>query len=87
MPQKNNILIGQLLISKGMITPEQLQEGLREQEKTCHFICTILVKLGFLIQEKVLTVLSEQLNIPYLNLKVRDIDPLVIKKEICFVTT
>lgn len=80
MPQKNDILIGQLLISKGMITPEQLQEGLREQEKTCHFICTILVKLGFLTQEKVLTVLSEQLNIPYLNLKGRDIHPLVIKK-------
>lgn len=80
MPQKNDILIGQLLINKGMITPEQLQEGLREQEKTCHFICTILVKLGFLTQEKVLTVLSEQLNIPYLNLKGRDIHPPVIKK-------
>ncbi|MDO8489100.1 MAG: GspE/PulE family protein, partial [Candidatus Omnitrophota bacterium] len=80
MPQKNDILIGQLLISKGIITSEQLEEGLCEQEKTCHFICTILVRLGFTTQEKVLTALSEQLNIPYLNLKDRDIDPLVIKK-------
>ncbi|MDD5465948.1 MAG: GspE/PulE family protein [Candidatus Omnitrophica bacterium] len=80
MPQKNDILIGQLLISKGIITPEQLEEGLREQKKTYHFICTILVRLGFATQEKVLAILSEQLNIPCLNLKDRDIDPLVIKK-------
>jgi len=80
MPQKDDILIGQLLISKGVITSEQLEEGLREQKKTGHFICTILVGLGFATQEKILTSLSEQLNIPYLNLKGRDIDPLVIKK-------
>jgi type II secretion system protein E len=80
MPQKNDILIGQLLISKGIITPEQLEEGLREQEKAGHFICTILVRLGFTTQEKVLATLSEQLSIPCLNLKARDIDPLVIKK-------
>ncbi|MDP3041485.1 MAG: hypothetical protein Q8N62_01940 [Candidatus Omnitrophota bacterium] len=80
MPQKNDILIGQLLINKGIITAEQLEEGLREQKKTGHFISTILVRLGFATQEKVLTTLSEHLNIPYLNLKARDIDPLVIKK-------
>lgn len=80
MPQKNDILIGQLLISKGIITPQHLEEGLREQKKTGHFICTILARLGFTTQEKILTTLSEQLNIPYLNLKDRDIDPLVIKK-------
>jgi type II secretion system protein E len=80
MPPKDDILIGQLLISKGIITPEQLETGLLEQKKTGHFICTVLVKLGFTTQEKALTALSEQLNIPYLSLKSRDIDPLVIKK-------
>ncbi|MFH1281846.1 MAG: GspE/PulE family protein [Candidatus Omnitrophota bacterium] len=80
MPQKDDRLIGQLLISKGLITPEQLEEGLREQEKSGHFICTVLVRLGFTTQEKALTALSEQLNISYLSLKDRDIDPLVIKK-------
>ncbi len=80
MLQKDDMLIGQLLISKDLITPEQLEEGLCEQKKSGHFICTVLVKLGFTTQEKVLTTLSEQLNIPRLNLKGRDIDPLVIKK-------
>lgn len=80
MSNKNEIQIGQLLVNKKIVSFEQLEEGLREQKKLGHFICTVLVRLGFATQENVLLALSEQLNIPYLNLKNLDIDSLVIKK-------
>ncbi|MCU0666007.1 MAG: Flp pilus assembly complex ATPase component TadA [Candidatus Omnitrophica bacterium] len=80
MSTKNSILIGQLLIEQGIITSEQLQVGLKEREKTGEFICATLIKLGFATEEKVFQLLSHQLNIPYLKLKDKKIDPSVIRK-------
>jgi len=34
MPIKDSILIGEILVDKGVITPEQLEAGLKEQKKT-----------------------------------------------------
>jgi len=80
MPTKDDILIGQMLIDEGVITSEQLGVGLREQKKSNDFICTTLVKLGFASEEKIFHVLSRQLNIPYIKLKDRDIEPLIIQR-------
>lgn len=80
MPTKDTILIGQILIDKGVITAEQLEKGLKEQKKLGNFICTTLVKLGFASEEKVFGVLARHLNIPYVKLKDRAIEPLVIEK-------
>lgn len=80
MPTKNNILIGQILIDKGLVTSEQLEIGLKEQKRTGDFICTSLVKLGFVLEEEVFSVLSHQLNIPYVKLKDKNIEPLIIQK-------
>lgn len=80
MPTKDNILIGQMLINENLITSEQLEIGLNEQKKNGYFICTILVNLGFVSEEKVFTLLSRQLNIPYLRLKGVEIDPLIVQK-------
>ncbi|MBI4982930.1 MAG: Flp pilus assembly complex ATPase component TadA, partial [Candidatus Omnitrophica bacterium] len=80
MPDRDNLQIGQILIDEGLITSEQLEAGLREQTKTGTFICTTLVKLGFVSEEKAFQVLSRYLNIPYSRLKERDIDPLIIQK-------
>ncbi|MFH1413276.1 MAG: GspE/PulE family protein [Candidatus Omnitrophota bacterium] len=80
MLEKDNILIGDLLIKEGLITPEQLELGLAQQKKTGDFICTAIIKLGFASQEKVFNVLSRHLNIPHLKLKDKDIEPLIIQK-------
>jgi type II secretion system protein E len=69
MPLQDNLLIGQILIDKKLITPEQLEAGLTEQRKTGEFLCTTLVRLGFADEEKVFSVLSQQLGIPYVRLK------------------
>ncbi|MBI5873951.1 MAG: Flp pilus assembly complex ATPase component TadA [Candidatus Omnitrophica bacterium] len=73
MPMRDDILIGELLIDEGVITPDQLDIGLREQKKTGDFICTTLVKLGFTTEEKVFVTLSRHLNVAYIRLKEKEI--------------
>lgn len=80
MVSKDDLLIGQMLIDEGIITAEQLDLGLREQKKTGEFICTTLVKLNFAPQEQIFSVLSHKINIPYVKLSHKEIDPLVIEK-------
>ncbi|MDD5194193.1 MAG: GspE/PulE family protein [Candidatus Omnitrophica bacterium] len=80
MPTKENLLVGRILVEENIITSEQLEAGLKEQKRTGDFICTTLVKLGFAPQEKVFSVLSRQLNIPYVKLKDKEIPQNVIEK-------
>ena len=80
MPLKDDVLIGQMLIDEGVITPEQLELGLKEQKKTKEFICSILSRLGFSTEEAIFSVLSKQLDIPYSRIKDFQIQPEVISK-------
>ena len=80
MPTKDNILIGQILIDKGLINPEQLEAGLRQQKKTGDFICTSLVKLGFVSENEIFPLLASQLQISYLSLKSLAIEPEALEK-------
>jgi len=73
-------LIGQMLIQEGLISAEQLELLLKEQQKTGDFICNSIVKLGFASEEKIFSVLSRQLNIPYIKLKDKNLDPSVIQR-------
>lgn len=77
---KSSILIGEMLIDEKVITPEQLDMGLKEQKKANKFICQILVDLGFVTEDKVFTVLSKQLGIPYIRVKDKKIERSVIEK-------
>ncbi len=80
MAVKETIRIGQLLIDQGLITPEQLEAGLKEQKKNGGLLCTVLVRLNFIKEDKVLNILSQQLSIPYIKLQNKDIDPLIIQR-------
>lgn len=80
MAIKDNVLIGEMLINENVITPEQLEVSLNDQKKTGRFICYTISELGFAGEEKVLTVLSKQLGIPYVKIKDREIDKSVIEK-------
>lgn len=80
MPLKDSLPIGQMLIERGLITPEQLEAGLAEQRKTGEFLCSALVRLGFADEEKVFNILSQQLNMPYVHIKNIQISPSVIEK-------
>jgi len=66
MPNKK---LGEILIEKGLITPRQLEEALYEQLRTKEFLGKILADKNQLKESDLLKVLSEQFNIPIVNLK------------------
>ena len=80
MAYKKEILLGQLLIDKNFITIEQLDEALKEQKKSGGFLGNVLIRLGYIAQDKLFPVLAEQLGVEYVKLKNRDISPSVVEK-------
>ena len=74
------IRLGEMLIDKKLITREQLDIALKEGQKTDELIGRILIKNGFIKEEEFFRALSDQLHIPYLNLKDVTINPEAVKK-------
>jgi GSPII_E N-terminal domain. len=62
-------MLGELLIEKGLVTREQLAEGLALQEKSSDNlpIGEILVNMGYLADEGLALTLAKKLNIKYLS--------------------
>jgi len=71
--------LGEILVEKHLITPDQLKEAVAEQQKTKELLGQALVRLGFVSEKKILQVLAEQQGIPFLDLRDRKIDDKVIK--------
>jgi len=71
--------LGQLLINNNVITKEQLKEALEVQKKEGGRIGSVLVKLGFLNEEKLAEFLSKQFGVPVLDLHNYPIDPSITK--------
>ncbi|MBI3333508.1 MAG: hypothetical protein HYZ93_05405 [Candidatus Omnitrophica bacterium] len=61
--------IGELLIERKVITPAQLQEGLRVQQQKGGLLGQILVNLGHVTEEALAQALTTQYGFPYLPLK------------------
>ena len=77
----HNAKIGQLLVKSGVITSEQLEQGLQEQKAhPGEPLCATLGRLGIASEEKLLPVLAQQLGISYLALKHCKVDPELIRK-------
>ena len=66
--------IGEVLLEKGLITPESLAEALSLRKKTGQRLDKVLVQLGCVSEEQILTIMSEQLGIPMVNLAEVEID-------------
>lgn len=68
-PAPKRIRLGDLLVTKGMITESQLQHALTEQKLGGRKLGATLVKLGYVEENALLSLLSEQLKIPFIELK------------------
>jgi len=78
-PQGPKKLIGEILLGKGLITQEQLDEALNVQKNTTEQIGRILVDLGHVSERDVLRAQAEQLGIPFLELDQTSVDEDVAK--------
>jgi type IV pilus assembly protein PilB len=73
------VKLGQMLIDAGLVTEEQLKEALEQQRKQGGKIGYNLVKLGYVKEEDITNFLSEQYDVPAINLRHFEIDESVIK--------
>jgi type IV pilus assembly protein PilB len=73
------VRIGDLLLKEKRITPAQLQEALNYQKTNGGKLGLNLVKLGFVTDEEITSLLSKQYGVPSINLTQFDIDQSVIK--------
>ena len=73
------VRIGELLLKEERITPAQLKEALEHQRSDGGKLGFNLVKLGFVKDEEIASVLSRQYGVPSINLSQFDIDAGVIK--------
>jgi MSHA biogenesis protein MshE len=63
------IQIGKILLEKNIITQAQLDAAMQEQKVSGRKLGQVLVDLGFVKEDKLYELLSEQLNIPFIELR------------------
>jgi len=71
--------IGELLLEKGYITTEQRDRALEEQKTTGLRLGKMLMQLGFMTEERLIEILSAQLEIPSMSLGDLNIKPEVLQ--------
>jgi type IV pilus assembly protein PilB len=59
--------LGEILINEGLLTTEQVQEALVEQQKTGGFLVDNLIKLGFITEMDIASALASQFGLPYID--------------------
>ncbi len=62
-------LLGELLVERKVITPEQIEAALKVQKAKGGLLGQILVSLGFATEESVAQAVTAQYGFPYLPLK------------------
>jgi len=78
--------LGEILIEQGLIGLPQLEEALAKQQAEGGFIGEILVRLGFVKQDDIVSCLVKQCKIPHLNLLDYEVTKEVLQiipKELC----
>jgi type II secretion system protein E len=66
--------IGEMLVERGLLAEDDLDQALSEQRRTGERLGEILVKMGAVPQDDLMRALSEQLHIPYMSLNEVKID-------------
>ncbi|UCB57591.1 MAG: Flp pilus assembly complex ATPase component TadA [Candidatus Omnitrophota bacterium] len=78
MPKKQRKSLGEILVEKGLITAEQLKQAQAQARTSARPLRQILVKQGLISEEDLTVFLSQQFNLPYIELTNYLIDPEVI---------
>ena len=73
------VKLGEMLTKAGLITQDQLGEALEAQKKNGGKLGYNLIKLGFVDEDDITRLLSEQYGVPSINLRHFTVDEAVIK--------
>jgi Type II secretion system (T2SS), protein E, N-terminal domain len=75
----NRPRLGDLLLRKGLITAEQLSAAVVEGRTQGELLGRVLIRLGYVFEDELARTLAEQLQLPYVNLKVVGVDSSVAR--------
>lgn len=70
--------LGELLLKAGLITSEQLADGLEEQKKLGEKLGQVLVRLGYITENDIINIMGEQLRVPRVEMDNYVVDPMVL---------
>jgi MSHA biogenesis protein MshE len=79
MARPEKIRIGDLLVRENLLSDAQLKFALEQQKKTGRKLGRVIVECGFMTEDTLSEVLAKQLNVPFVDLKVFDLNPGVVK--------
>ncbi len=79
MPHKQKKSLGESLIEEGIITTDQLKQARLEEKRSGQRLRKVLVKMGFIAEEDLVSFLSNKLGVPRIELNTYLIDPRVIE--------
>ncbi|GAK51966.1 type IV-A pilus assembly ATPase PilB [Candidatus Moduliflexus flocculans] len=71
--------IGEILLKANLITNDQLQQALQEQKRSGERLGSLLVKMGFLEEDDILSCLSKQFGVPSIDLETFQIEGSVLE--------
>jgi MSHA biogenesis protein MshE len=80
MGRPEKIRLGDTLIAQKIISQEQLRLALEQQKKSGRRLGRILIDQGFANDEQICEAISRQLNIPYVNLKVHNVNGDLVRR-------
>ena len=78
MPKKERKSLGEAMVELGLITPEKLKRAKEEAESTKESLRHVLVKLGMVDEDDIVSFIEEQMGIPRIDFSNYIIDPKVI---------
>jgi type IV pilus assembly protein PilB len=73
--------LGELLVTRGALTPANVERALDEQKRSNHqkLLGEILVELSFCSEDQVTEALAETYNVPYARISPRVADPKIVR--------
>lgn len=77
-PKKKETMLGDMLVSSGVISPDQLNQALSKQRESGLKLGQALVDMDFITNERLTEILSEQSGIPHVWLRSGLVDPKIV---------
>ncbi len=73
--------LGQLLLSRGIVTEEQIEQALARQHRSGHnrLLGELLVEMGFCSENQIASALAEAYGVPYAQITPKLCDPVVME--------
>jgi type IV pilus assembly protein PilB len=71
--------LGELLVKRNLITPEQLRKAYEDQKSNGSRLESALIKLGYIKEDELLSFLSAQYRVPSVKISKIEVNPSVVK--------